>query len=174
MLRHLAALSLVGASGMLAPIARASSLKVGGPAPVATLTTLAGERISTAQLLGKVVILTFWATWCVPCREELPLLSRYAQAHADQGLVVLGFSLDDPDNLEQVRAVSRTLAFPTGLLRSDRLAGYGRMWRIPVNFTIDRQGRLVDNGWNDKQPVWTQERLDRIVAPLLMTDQNHP
>jgi len=80
---------------------------------------------------------------------------------------VLGFSLDDPGNLEQVRAVSRTLAFPTGLLGSDRLAGYGRIWRIPVNFTIDRHGRLLDNGWNDKQPVWTRERLERIVTPLL-------
>ncbi len=168
MLRLLAALSLT-ASSMLAPIAMASSLKVGAPAPVATLTTLAGERISTAQLQGKVVVLTFWATWCVPCRQELPLLSGYAQAHAGQGLVVLGFSLDDPDNLEQVRAVSRTLAFATGLLGSDRLAGYGRLWRIPVNFTIDREGRLVDNGWKDKQPVWTQERLDRIVTPLLMS-----
>lgn len=53
-------------------------------------------------------------------------------------LVVLGFSLDDPSSIEQVRAVARTLKFPNGLLGSDRLAGYGRIWRIPVNFTIDR------------------------------------
>ncbi|MEJ0005707.1 MAG: TlpA disulfide reductase family protein [Steroidobacteraceae bacterium] len=131
------------------------------------MNTLDGESLSTPHLLGKVVILTFWATWCVPCREELPLLSAYAKAHADQGLVVLGFSLDDPQNLDQVRSVARMLSFPTGLLGSDRLPGYGRIWRIPVNFTLDRMGRLVDNGWEDRKPVWTQERLERVVSPLL-------
>lgn len=166
-LRALGSLALLGAGGAMQAPAQAASLKRGAPAPPATLHTLEGTSLSTAQYLGKVVILTFWATWCVPCREELPLLSTYAKAHADDGLVVLGFSLDDPDQLEQVRAVSRTLAFPTGLLGGDRLGGYGRIWRIPVNFTIDREGRLADNGWEDHRPVWTQERLERIVTPLL-------
>ncbi len=166
-LRRLGALGLLGAGAALLSPLQAAALKVGRSAPPATLHTLDGENLATTQYLGKVVILTFWATWCVPCREELPLLSTYATAHAAQGLVVLGFSLDDADNLPQVRAVAGTLAFPTGLLGSDRLAGYGRIWRIPVNFTIDRSGRLVDNGWDDRNPVWTQERLARIVNPLL-------
>jgi cytochrome c biogenesis protein CcmG, thiol:disulfide interchange protein DsbE len=152
--------------GLAAPL-HAASLRVGAAAPPATLTTLDGTRISTPDLKGKVVILTFWATWCVPCRQELPLLSAYAQQHAAQGLVVLGFSLDDAESLAQVRAVADRLAFPVGLLGSDRLGGYGRIWRIPVNFTIDRQGRLADNGWQDKQPVWTAERLAGVVTPLL-------
>lgn len=146
---------------------QASALRIGSPAPVASLTTLDGRHLSTADLKGHVVILTFWATWCVPCRQELPLLSAYAKQHAAQGLVVLGFSLDDADSLPQVRAVAGTLDFPTGLLGGDRLDGYGRIWRIPVNFTIDRQGLLAENGWNDRQPVWTTERLQRIVTPLL-------
>ena len=166
-LRGLGGLGLLGSgAAMLSPL-QAASLRVGRAAPPATLRTLDGTSLSSTQYLGQVVILTFWATWCVPCREELPLLSAYAKAHADQGLVVLGFSLDDPENLEQVRAVSRTLAFPTGLLGSDRLAGYGRIWRIPVNFTIDRKGLLTDNGWDDPKPVWTPQRLERIVQPLL-------
>jgi thiol-disulfide isomerase/thioredoxin len=144
-----------------------AALKVGKPAPPAVLTTLDGRHLSTVDLKGNVVVLTFWATWCVPCREELPLLSAYAREHAAQGLVVLGFSLDDADSLAQVRTIADTLTFPTGLLGSDRLAGYGRIWKIPVNFTIDTQGNLVDNGWDDKQPVWTAERLERIVTPLL-------
>jgi cytochrome c biogenesis protein CcmG/thiol:disulfide interchange protein DsbE len=168
LLRALGSLGLLGTGAAVSPLP-AASLQVGQPAPPAILNTLDGQKLSTTQYAGKVVILTFWATWCVPCREELPLLSAYAQAHAEEGLVVLGFSLDDPDNLAQVRAVSRTLAFPTGLLGGDRLAGYGRIWRVPVNFTIDRQGHLADNGWKDRKPVWTQERLERIVGPLLST-----
>ena len=61
----------------------------------------------------------------------------------------------------------RCVAFPVGLLRDSSAAGYGRIWRLPVSFTIDRTGVLVDDGWKDKQPSWTQERLQRVVTPLL-------
>jgi thiol-disulfide isomerase/thioredoxin len=142
-------------------------LHLGQRAPPATLVTLDGQKLSTPELLGRVVILTFWATWCVPCREELPLLSKYATEHASQGLQVLGFSLDLPEDLKSVRAVAQTLSFPVGLLSQSSAPGYGRIWRLPVNFTIDRDGRLVDDGWRAKKPVWTQERLDSIVTPLL-------
>lgn len=151
--------------------ARANSLVVGQPAPSITLTTLDGQHISSADLRGKVVIITFWATWCEPCREELPLLSRYAQQHAAQGLVVLGFSLDPSDQLGKVRAVANTLSFPVGLLGDPHVAGYGRIWHLPVSFVIDRQGRLVDNGWKDSQPAWTSRRLTRVIGPLL---ERHP
>lgn len=145
----------------------ANDLVVGQMAPPITLSTLDNKQIDLRDLRGKVVILTFWATWCDPCREELPLLSRYAQEHAKQGLIVLGFSLDTPDQLDQVRAVANTLSFPVGLLGDPHVPGYGRIWHLPVSFTIDRNGRLVDNGWKDKQPAWTQERLDEVVTPLL-------
>jgi cytochrome c biogenesis protein CcmG, thiol:disulfide interchange protein DsbE len=98
---------------------------------------------------------------------ELPLLSAYAEQHAAQGLAVLGFSLDSADTLRQVKEVAQSLRFPVGLLSNSSAPGYGRIWHIPVNFTIDRQGRLIDSGWQDKQPTWTQERLGRIVTPLL-------
>ena len=167
MLQGAGAWGLLGFWGLHAPWARANEVRVGQPAPAATLTTLDGKRLSTSELLGQVVILTFWATWCVPCRDELPLLSTYAAEHAAQGLSVLGFTLNTPDELDPVRAVARTLSFPVGFLERSSAPGYGRIWRIPVNFTIDRAGRLVDDGWNDRHPVWTRERLARIVTPLL-------
>jgi thiol-disulfide isomerase/thioredoxin len=142
-------------------------LVIGEPAPPITLHALDGRDIDTRALRGKVVIVTFWATWCGPCRKELPLLSRYAAEHAHDGLVVLGFSLDDADDIENVRAVSRDLSFPVGLLGDPHVPGYGRIWHLPVNFTIDRAGRLADNGWKDRSPVWTEERLQAVVAPLL-------
>jgi cytochrome c biogenesis protein CcmG/thiol:disulfide interchange protein DsbE len=148
-------------------LAEASSLAVGKPAPPLVLHTLDGRSIDSRDLLGKVVILTFWATWCEPCREELPLLSAYAARHAKQGLEVLGFSLDEADDLPAVPKVAAGLSFPVGLLGSAWAGDYGRMWRIPVSFNVGRDGMLVDNGWNDKEPVWTAERLERIVTPLL-------
>jgi cytochrome c biogenesis protein CcmG/thiol:disulfide interchange protein DsbE len=146
---------------------RANSIRVGQTAPPAILVELDGRKIATPELLGRVVILTFWATWCVPCRQELPLLSAYAAEHAAEGLVVLGFSLDAPERLAEVTRIARSLSFPNGLLAVSSAPGYGRMWKIPVNFTIDREGRLVDDGWKSKSPTWTAERLDQIVTPLL-------
>ncbi|HET9834733.1 MAG TPA: TlpA disulfide reductase family protein [Rhodanobacteraceae bacterium] len=151
-----------------APAAIAGNdLKVGAPAPPITLATLDGKHIATHDLRGKVVILTFWATWCEPCRKELPLLSRYAQQHAKQGLIVLGLSLDTPDQLPQVRKVADTLSFPVGLLGDPHVPGYGRIWHLPVSFVIGRDGKLLDDGWKDKNPVWTRERLEQVVTPLL-------
>jgi len=168
LLRGAAALSLTGLDAALfARLASASALRVGEPAPPATLVALNGERISTSELRGRVVILTFWATWCAPCREELPLLSVYAARHAAKGLTVLGFTLDSADELRKVQPVAQSLSFPVGFLANSSLPGYGRIWRIPVNFTINREGQLIDNGWKEKDSTWTPERLERIVTPLL-------
>jgi cytochrome c biogenesis protein CcmG/thiol:disulfide interchange protein DsbE len=151
----------------IAQAAFANELEVGRMAPPITLHALDGKQISLQDLRGEVVIVTFWATWCEPCRDELPLLSRYAQAHAGDGLVILGFSLDGPDDIEQVRAVARSLNFPVGLLGDPHVEGYGRIWHLPVSFVVDRRGLLVHDGWKDKQPAFTRERLEQIVTPLL-------
>jgi peroxiredoxin len=159
--------ALASAAGMAAVPARANDLKLGQPAPPLVLNTLDGRSIATSDLKGQVVIATFWATWCAPCREELPLLSDFAERHAAQGLQVLGFSLDGPDQLKKVRAVAAELSFPVGLVGSPWVGGYGRMWRLPVSFVIDREGRLVYNGWEEEDPVWNKDQLKRIVEPLL-------
>lgn len=150
-----------------ASAAFANELRVGRPAPAITLDTLDGRHISLEGLRGKTVILTFWATWCGPCRDELPLLSRYAKQHARDNLVVLGFSLDTLDTLERVKEIASRLSFPTGLLGDPHVPGYGRIWRLPVSFIVDRKGLLVHDGWKDKQPELTRDRLEQVVTPLL-------
>jgi thiol-disulfide isomerase/thioredoxin len=161
------AATLVTWNGLRGSSAQANDLHLGATAPPAVLVTLDGRRMGTPDLLGHVIILTFWATWCAPCREELPMLSNYAVQHAAQGLRVLGFSLDTPDKLADVHQVAGGLSFPIGLLARSSAPGYGRIWRLPVNFTIDRAGRLADDGWKDKNPTWTPARLEEVVTPLL-------
>lgn len=168
LLRGAAGAGIAAAVGLLPGLARAKDLEAGQPAPPLVLHTLDGRRIATRDLSGRVVIATFWATWCDPCREELPLLSAYAAKHAQQGLRVLGFSLDGPEDLPKVKAVAAGLSFPVGLLGSPWAGDYGRIWRIPVSFVIDRKGRLADNGWDDANPAWTKERLQQVVDPLLL------
>jgi len=166
-LRSVAAVGLVGWNSVCATRADAKSLREGEPAPPAALVTLDGQRISTAELLGQVVILKFWATWCEPCRKELPLLSDYAQRHAEEGFRVLAFSLDAPDDIAKVRKAAQGFHFPVGLLAASSAPGYGRIWRLPVSFTIDRHGRLAINGWKQNPGSWTTESLERIVTPML-------
>lgn len=149
------------------PLARANELQLGQAAPAAEPVMLDGRHITTRDLRGHTVILTFWASWCEPCQQELPLLSRYASAHQGDGLVVSGFSLDDEDGVASVRRIAKHLSFPVGLLAQSTAPGYGRMWRIPVSFVIDRTGKLHYNGWQSDQPVWSEARLNRIVGPLL-------
>jgi cytochrome c biogenesis protein CcmG/thiol:disulfide interchange protein DsbE len=161
-------LGIVASGGLFAPSAKATDLKLGQPAPPLVLHTLDGKSIATRDLLGQVVIATFWATWCEPCLIELPLLSDYSSRHAQEGLQVLGFSLDNQENLAQVRQMAAKLHFPVGLLGSAWAGDYGRIWHCPVSFVIDRNGRLADNGWDDSQPTWTNDRLHRIVDPLLL------
>ena len=92
------------------------------------------------------------------------LAKRFGGLQVFEGL---SFTLDPAEALAKIRAVAQTLSFPVGLLENSSLPGYGRIWRIPVNFTIDAQGRLIDDGWKDKEPTWTAERLEHIVTPLL-------
>jgi cytochrome c biogenesis protein CcmG/thiol:disulfide interchange protein DsbE len=149
------------------PASATHELMVGKPAPPIALRTLDEREITLQSLAGQVVILTFWATWCEPCREELPLLSRYAAEHVRDRLAVLGFCLDEPENFPAVKKVADTLNFPVGFLGSAWAGGYGRMWRLPVSFVVDRDGKLAENGWEVGDPVWTHERLQRVVDPLL-------
>ncbi|MDD5296143.1 MAG: TlpA disulfide reductase family protein [Rhodocyclaceae bacterium] len=167
LLRAMGALLLAASGGLHSTPAQSNDLKVGKPAPPLVLQTLDGVRIATGDLHGQVVILTFWATWCVPCRKELPLLSAYAEHHAARGLKVLAFSLDGLDDLPKVRSVAETLRFPVGLLGNSWAGGYGRIWRIPVSFVIDRAGFLAYNGWEAEDPVWTAAGLQQVVDPLL-------
>ena len=95
------------------------------------------------------------------------MLSAFAERYAARGLQVLGFSLDGPDKLAKVRAAAAELSFPVGLVGSPWVGGYGRIWRLPVSFVIDREGRLAHNGWDDEDPVLSNELLQRVVVPLL-------
>ena len=155
---------LVLAAGALP--ARAD-LTVGATAPDLVLHALDGHDYSVAGLRGKVVIVTFWASWCEPCRAELPRLSQFARQHAAQGVVVLGFALDGTDSLPQVRAMAASLSFPVGLLGSAWAGEYGRIWRIPVSFVIDRSGRLVYDGWKDSGQPIDDGKLSEYVVPVL-------
>ena len=113
---------------------------VGRPAPAFDLQTLDGDRVSLAELRGSPVVLNFWASWCIPCREEAPLLTAADATYRSQGLRILGVVYQD--STESARDfMERYGQRYTGLLDPDGRTAidYG-VFGIPETFFIDRAG----------------------------------
>ena len=150
----------------IAGSAGAKGLAVGEPAPTIEATLLDGSRFSLADMRGKVVVVNVWATWCGPCRAEMPALEAFYQAHRDQGLVVLAISADDRSDIDKVRAVMRDFTYPAAMARDSKIGGYGRLWRVPLTFVIDRDGVLRRDGFKSA-PTIDASVLHQDVLPLL-------
>ena len=113
-----------------------------------------------------MVVINIWATWCGPCRAEMPALQAFYQAHRDDGLMVLAISLDDRADLDKVRAVMRDFSYPAAMADDAKIDGYGRLWRVPLTFVIDRAGVLRRDGFK-ATPTIDAAVLDHDVLPLL-------
>lgn len=113
------------------------------PAPEFTRNDIQGHRVDLASFRGRVVLLTFWATWCAPCQVELPQFSRWQDVLGARGFQVIAVSMDDGDAPVLDLARRRHLSFP--VLMGDEQLGtaYGGILGLPVTFLIDRQGRIA-------------------------------
>jgi peroxiredoxin len=125
----------------------------GKPAPDWHLKDLNGKTVKFADFRGKVVILNFWATWCAPCRIEIPHFVELQKQYADKGFTVIGISLGD-QGPGAVKKFVKQLAVDYPIVIGDEKVteAYGRIDAIPATFVIDRQGRIVDEhlGYDDK------------------------
>ena len=143
--------------------ARAEAVRA---APPLSATLLDGRRFALQDAAGQVLIVNFWATWCAPCRVEMPALETFRQRHGQQGLRVLAISLDEARQLPAVRDALRGFGFDAALASQASFDGYGRIWRLPTTFVIDRAGQWradLSPGAAPLDLAW----LDRHVAPLI-------
>ena len=134
--------------------------KVGERAPDFQATLYDGRRISLADYRGKVLVVNFWATWCVPCRAELPLLDLYYRQRKEVGLGLVALAADDTITPSQLRPVREAMSFPMAL----RFSGpYRQMEGVPTNFVIDRAGivRYAQAG------AFTLAEMNKLLTPLL-------
>ena len=113
------------------------------PAPDFSLTDLSGRPVSLSDYRGKVVILDFWATWCDPCKREIPSFIEMQNKYASQGLQILGVSMDDDEPPVREFQQQFKMNYPVAM-GSPKLADqYGGILGLPITFVIDRNGRIT-------------------------------
>jgi len=139
---------------------------VGQPAPALVVRQLDGGHLDLAALRGKVVVVNLWATWCPPCRAEMPLLQAFYARHAAEGVVVVGLSADDPHDRKAVLEVMRGFTYPAALLSDARPNGFGKPQALPITYVIGPDGVIRARLLPTKAPL-TEQRLEAVVAPLL-------
>lgn len=150
----------------LAAPALASSLEVGKPVPEFDIKLADGRHVTPASTAGRVTIINFWATWCSPCRKEMPELEAFYRKYRERGVDVIAVSLDKADEQVEARKVMQGFSFPLAFVDDAEVRGFGRLWRVPVTFVIDRQGVLRRDGWH-AEPTVDLPLLEQQVVPLL-------
>ncbi len=130
------------------------------PAPALTVTTLDGRHLSLASLRGKVVLLNFWATWCGPCRMEIPEFEQLQRRYAGK-IQIVGLSVDElPPSGVRAAAVKLHINYPVALAPEAVQTRFGPINTIPVTWVIDRAGNVVqvNHGANPYQVFDTEIR----------------
>jgi peroxiredoxin len=140
-----------------------------GGAPDFALRDLAGRTVRLSDQRGKVVLVNFWATWCVPCAAELPHLQRLYEKYRDRGFVVLAISMDGPESSAEVdpRARRYGLTFPVLVDEETRVVGvYNPKRTAPFSVFIDRGGHVVATreGFHAGDEVAVESEVSSLVA----------
>jgi cytochrome c biogenesis protein CcmG, thiol:disulfide interchange protein DsbE len=149
-----------------APRAHADS-ELGQPAPALVIEELNGNTFDLAAQRGKVTIVNFWATWCQPCRKEMPALDAFYRRYHAQGLEMIGLSADRPHDRSEVIKVMQSFSYPAAMLDDAKSDGFSDPSALPVTYVIDTNGILRAKFTPDDKPL-TQERLTETVLPLLV------
>lgn len=158
------AMLYVPINGAISRAQQAANLSLDGvPAPEMATVDLNGNTHRLSDYRGQVVLLNIWATWCGPCKTEMPALDKLYKERADDGLVVLGLSVEDPA-LQRQFAKDLPVSYPLLTKEGDIPDTFGTTARYPSNFLIDRQGRLRPAPSTD-EPF---ENLVRAVDELLV------
>lgn len=135
---------------------------IDGAAPSLIVTQLDGHTFDLGKLRGKVVLVTYWATWCAPCKKEMPILNSFYRRYRERGLEIIGISADRPKDFVKMRKMSSALAYPTATLDQVTDNGFGPPEGFPLTYVVDRGGVIRDKFIDVREQL-----LRDVVLPLL-------
>ncbi len=134
----------------------------GHPAPDFALQTLDGQTLQLSDLQGQAVVLNFWASWCPPCRAEMPELEQAYQDNKDQGLVVLGVNQGEQQAIADAFMQRFALTFPVVLDQELVASRYYKVNSLPTTFFIDRNGIIRGQVTGQVNTALLNEKLRSI------------
>ncbi len=140
--------------------------------PQFSVRTLTGDTLSTAQWRGRVVLVNVWATWCLPCRAEMPMLEATWQRHREAGLLVLGASVDKTGE-DGVRAFveERGISYPIAVVDDAVVGALGGVLGYPTSVLIGRDGRVRHRVMGPIGPLSLEPAIRRALAePVPVAD----
>ena len=164
--------TLLGATRLLLGAALAASASLAVPAvtpastaPDFTLRTLSGPNMRLQEQRGQVVLVNFWATWCGPCRQEIPHLNKLYDKYRASGFVLLGVNIDEDAKLATDLAARLGVKFPVLLDTDKKVSRLYDMRDMPATVVIDRDGRVryIHRGYRDGY----EETYDQQIRALL-------
>jgi peroxiredoxin len=135
----------------------------GQVAPPFTLASLEGKNVSLADFKGKVVILDFWATWCPPCKREIPDFITLQSKYESQGLQIVGVAVSDQEPAVRQFAASMGMNYPVLIGNATISLQYGGIESIPTAFVIDRSGKIRETFVGYR----SADTFEAVIAPLL-------
>ena len=140
------------------------SALIGRPAPDFTLRDLKGNQVSLSGFRGQPVVLNFWATWCAPCRVEMPYLEELHTKYKDQGLVIIGMNTET--DYMKVKRFAESLVSYTVLLDGSTQAQAYDVSGIPTTYYIDRKGviRHLSVGFSPGDEAAIEEKIKELLT----------
>lgn len=136
-----------------------------GTAPDFTLQTLDGKTVHLSDFRGKPVVLNFWATWCSPCKIEMPWFVDFQKQYGQAGVQFLGVAMDDASTKDIAEfAKSMKVNYPILIGKESVGDAYGGVQFLPETFYIDRNGKIVDKAFGLKGRGEIEEDIKKILA----------
>jgi len=140
-------------------------MKDSAPTPDFSLTTPEGKKISLKDFRGKVVLLNFWASWCVPCREEMPAMEKLYQEYKQKNFVVLAVAVKDrkQDAVNFVKELK--LTYPIALDPDAQVGHVYGAWGLPATYLIGPKGEGLARGWGPAD--WHNQAARKLIQDLV-------
>ena len=146
-------------------VSNLQEMKDKSPAPDFTLPDLERGKVSLKDFRGKLLMLNFWASWCVPCREEMPAMERLYQRYKDRGFVILGVNIKD-DKKSAVSFVRELkITFPIGFDPNGDVGLLYGAWGLPATYLIEARGIALARAWGPAD--WFSPRARELIEALL-------